>query len=43
MPVEKLIESLKPEQPLVVEGASGTFGGASASASGAAASTPVPY
>ncbi|MGA3134636.1 MAG: pilus assembly protein N-terminal domain-containing protein [Terracidiphilus sp.] len=43
MPVEKLIESLKPEQPLVVEGASGTFGGASAGASGAAASTPVPY
>lgn len=43
MPVEKLIDSLKPEQPLVVEGASGTFGGASASASGAAASTPVPY
>ena len=29
IPVEKLIESMKPETPLMVEGASGTFGGSS--------------
>jgi pilus assembly protein CpaC len=40
MPVEKLIDSMRPETPLVIEGATGTFGGAS-SATGASA-TPAP-
>jgi len=29
LPVEKLLDSMKPEMPLVIEGASGTFGSAS--------------
>ncbi len=44
MPVEKLIDSMKPEQPLMVEGGSATFGGGgSTSGTAAPASTPVPY
>lgn len=39
MPVEKLIESMKPEKPLVIEGSTGTFGSAS---SGASTSTSAP-
>ena len=39
IPVEKLIESMKPEAPLVVEGA-GSFGTASGGISSAAPSTP---
>jgi pilus assembly protein CpaC len=39
IPVEKLIESMKPEAPLVVEGV-GTFGQASGGISSAAPSTP---
>jgi pilus assembly protein CpaC len=42
MPVEKLIDSMKPEQPLVVEGGV-SFGGSSGSTAVAPASTPVPY
>ena len=33
MPVEKLIQSMAPEQPLVIEGVSGGFGGSSAATS----------
>ncbi len=40
MPVEKLIESLKPERPLVIEGATGTFGSASSGA-GTGGSAPA--
>jgi pilus assembly protein CpaC len=40
MPVEKLIDSMKPETPLTVEGASGTFGAASSGASTSAAPAP---
>ena len=42
LPVETLQESMKPEKPLVIEGASGTFGAAStAGASGGASATPA--
>jgi pilus assembly protein CpaC len=40
MPVEKLVDSMKPETPLVIEGATGTFGGASGGTS--TSSTPAP-
>jgi pilus assembly protein CpaC len=36
MPVEKLVESMKPEKPLVIEGASGNFGSASTGAQSSA-------
>ena len=51
VPVETLIESMKPEKPLVIENATGTFGtggatinanGGSSSTAGAAPSTPPP-
>lgn len=38
LPVEKLIDSMKPERPLVVQGASGSFGAGSASMNGGGAS-----
>jgi pilus assembly protein CpaC len=38
IPVEKLIESMKPEPPLVIEGVTGGFGAASQGTTGAAAS-----
>jgi pilus assembly protein CpaC len=43
IPVEKLIDSMKPEKPLVVESGTGGFGGASTSggASSSAPSTPT--
>jgi pilus assembly protein CpaC len=42
IPIEKLVDSMKPETPLVVEGASGTFGGSSSvGASSSAASAPA--
>jgi pilus assembly protein CpaC len=41
MPVEKLVESMKPEKPLVIEGSSGTFGDAS-SGSTSTSVTPAP-
>ncbi|MGH9599979.1 MAG: type II and III secretion system protein family protein [Terracidiphilus sp.] len=41
MPVEKLIESMKPEQPLVIQGATGGFGTGSTTGSGAASSAPA--
>ncbi|MGA2049300.1 MAG: pilus assembly protein N-terminal domain-containing protein [Terracidiphilus sp.] len=40
IPVEKLIESMKPEAPLVIESGSGTFGGGSGGISSAAPSLP---
>jgi pilus assembly protein CpaC len=39
MPVEKLIESMKPETPLVIENSSGTFGAGSTMNSGGASTT----
>jgi len=42
MPVEKLVDSMKPEQPLVIEGATGGFGTASTSTSSAPAPAPAP-
>jgi pilus assembly protein CpaC len=39
IPIEKLMDSLKPETPLVIEGASATFGAASSGGSTSAAST----
>lgn len=41
IPVEKLIESMKPEAPLVIEGASGSFGTGSSGISSAAPSVPA--
>lgn len=42
IPVETLIDSMKPEKPLVIEGSSGTFGAASTGAStGGASATPA--
>ncbi len=42
IPVEKLIDSMKPEAPLLIEGAAGTFGAASAGGiSSAPASAPT--
>jgi pilus assembly protein CpaC len=40
MPVEKLVDSMKPETPLVIEGSGGTFGAASSGTS--TSSTPAP-
>jgi pilus assembly protein CpaC len=40
IPVEKLIESMKPEAPLVIEGSSGTFGAGGGGISSAPTSTP---
>ena len=40
IPVEKLIESMRPEAPLVIEGASGTFGAGGTGISSAAPSLP---
>ena len=42
IPVEKLIDSMKPETPLMIEGSSGTFGAASTGASAAPAPAPAP-
>ena len=42
MPVEKLIDSMKPETPLVIEGATGTFGGSSTTTSTSTAPAPAP-
>ncbi|WP_263353634.1 type II and III secretion system protein family protein [Acidicapsa acidisoli] len=43
MPVERLIESMKPETPLVVDSGTVTFGGATAGAAGSATSnSPAP-
>ena len=42
IPVERMIDSMKPEKPLVVEGASGTFGGASTSSPGGGGSSAMP-
>ena len=41
VPVETLIDSLKPEKPLVIEGSSGTFGGSSSLGAGTATSVPT--
>jgi pilus assembly protein CpaC len=41
LPVEKLIDSLKPEKTLVIDSASGTFGGAG-SAGASSGGTPMP-
>lgn len=40
IPVETLIESMKPEKPLVIEGGTGGFGAASTSSGGGGASIP---
>ncbi|HEY3628855.1 MAG TPA: pilus assembly protein N-terminal domain-containing protein [Terracidiphilus sp.] len=40
LPMEKLIDSMKPEAPLVIEGEKGSFGGSSTGA--ASSSTPAP-
>jgi pilus assembly protein CpaC len=42
LPVEKLIESMKPETPLVIDSAKDGFGAASADATTSAAPTPAP-
>ena len=42
MPVEKLIESMKPEPPLVIEGAAGTFGSASGGTGNSATPASAP-
>ena len=42
IPVEKLVDSMKPETPLMIEGASGTFGASSTAASSTAAPAPAP-
>jgi pilus assembly protein CpaC len=42
IPVEKLVESMKPETPLVIEGGTGGFGAGSSGASAPAASVPAP-
>jgi pilus assembly protein CpaC len=42
MPVEKLIESMKPETPLVIESTAGGFGAASQGATGSAAPATPP-
>jgi pilus assembly protein CpaC len=41
IPVETLIESMKPEKPLVIEGGTGGFGAASSTNSGGGASIPA--
>lgn len=40
IPIEKLIESMKPEQPLQVQGVSGNFGGAQTAAPAAPSAAP---
>ena len=40
MPVEKLIESMKPEKPLVVSGESGSFGGSSSTSTTSTETSP---
>ena len=40
LPVEKLIDSMRPERPLIIESGSGTFGASSGSGAGAASSAP---
>ena len=40
MPVERLVDSMKPETPLVIEGSTGTFGASSSGTS--TSSTPAP-
>jgi hypothetical protein len=40
IPIEKLIESMKPETPLKIEGASGSLFGAASSSGGATSSAP---
>jgi pilus assembly protein CpaC len=42
MPVEKLVDSMKPETPLMIEGTGSTFGAASSGASTSAAPAPAP-
>ena len=42
MPVQQLIDSMKPETPLVVDAGSVTFGGSSGGASAGASATPAP-
>lgn len=42
IPVEKLVESMKPEQPLVIEG-NGTFGSGGQGGAATTATTPTPY
>ena len=42
MPVEKLIESMQPEKPLVIEQSTGAFGAASSSAATSTAAPAVP-
>jgi pilus assembly protein CpaC len=42
IPVEKLVDSMKPAPPLVIEGSTGTFGAASAASSTSAAPAPAP-
>jgi hypothetical protein len=37
IPIEKLLDSMKPEQPLVIEGSGGGFGSGSTSAAPSAA------
>ena len=41
IPVEKLVESMRPEQPLIIEGSGGGFGAASSSVSAAPAPAPA--
>ena len=42
MPVEKLIQSMKPEAPLIIDAGTPTFGGASAASPGGSTGSPVP-
>ena len=42
MPVEKLIDSMKPETPLLIQGATGNFGGGSSVANAPAAPSATP-
>jgi pilus assembly protein CpaC len=42
MPVQQLIDSMKPETPLVIDSATGNFGAGSTSGAGAASNTPAP-
>ena len=41
IPVEKLIDSMKPEAPLIIEGATGSFGGGSGGISSAPVTAPT--
>ena len=42
LPVEKLIDSMRPEKPLVIESAAGSFGAGGGGSTSSGASTPVP-